>query len=107
MRRWHESLLQLLATIEFSDGSKLHLNLIVQVGHGFLQWREYSFHFRDGNNQLIFRYDNSPHYPRLPFFPHHKHIGLDEDIEGGTQPSIHQIARDIAQYFKGTPSDRA
>jgi len=97
----------LLATIEFSDGSKLRLNLIAQAGSGFLDWRAYSFHFRDRNNRLIFRYDNSPHYPHLPLFPHHKHVGPRDVVEGSAQPSIHLIARDIALYFKNTLSDHA
>ena len=28
---------------------------------------------RDGN--LVFRYDNAPHYPHLSTFPAHKHVG--------------------------------
>ncbi len=23
---------------------------------------------------MIFRYDNTPHFPSLPKFPHHKHL---------------------------------
>ncbi len=25
-------------------------------------------------NNLVFRYDNTPHYPDLTSFPHHKHL---------------------------------
>jgi len=28
----------------------------------------------DANDQLIFRYDNAPHYPTITTFPHHKHL---------------------------------
>ncbi len=33
----------------------------------------YRYHFQDKNNQLIFRYDNTPHHPGIESFPHHKH----------------------------------
>ena len=29
----------------------------------------YSYHFQDINNVMIFRYDNTPHYPNLETFP--------------------------------------
>jgi Family of unknown function (DUF6516) len=26
------------------------------------------------DSELVFRYDNTPHFPDLPSFPHHKHL---------------------------------
>lgn len=36
--------------------------------------RRYSFHVFK-NSQMIVRWDNTPHYPKLEGFPHHKHEG--------------------------------
>ncbi len=36
--------------------------------------RRYSFHVFDGG-QFIVRWDNTPHYPGIKGFPHHKHEG--------------------------------
>ena len=44
------------------------------------------YHFQDQQNNLIFRYDNTPHFPNLKTFPHHKH--LNKKIEASTRPQI-------------------
>ncbi len=41
---------------------------------GTLKRLDYRYHFQDRDNYLIFRYDNTPHFPNLPSFPHHKHL---------------------------------
>ena len=33
----------------------------------------YSFHWQNEQNQLIQRWDNADHFPKLPFAPHHIH----------------------------------
>lgn len=33
----------------------------------------YRYHFQDRKNVLIFRYDNTPHFPDIRTFPSHKH----------------------------------
>jgi len=38
--------------------------------------RRYSFHVFHGNQMLV-RWDNTPHYPGLKGFPHHKHEGTN------------------------------
>lgn len=35
----------------------------------------YRYHCQDDANRLLFRYDDTPHFPDLDTFPHHKHIG--------------------------------
>ena len=34
----------------------------------------YRYHLQDGENNLLFRYDNTPHFPELNSYPHHKHL---------------------------------
>jgi hypothetical protein len=36
--------------------------------------RFYSYHWQDSNDNLIIRWDNSPHHLKIKTFPHHKHI---------------------------------
>ncbi len=47
---------------------------------------DYRYHFQDGQNNLIFRYDNTPHFPNLLSFPHHKHLA--DQVISCNQPSI-------------------
>jgi hypothetical protein len=52
-----------------------------QTGDG-VQREKYRYHFMDGSDQLIFRYDNAPHHPEVVTFPDHKHLptGLVESV---------------------------
>lgn len=48
---------------------------------------KYSFHWQSSDGRLIARWDNAPHYPHLPGFPHHVHSGpAEEDTEETVQP---------------------
>jgi len=38
---------------------------------------------------LVFRYDNTPHFPGLEGFPHHKH--LSDKVTGTEEPSILKV----------------
>ena len=35
----------------------------------------YSYHWESASGELICRWDNAPHFPGLPGFPHHVHNG--------------------------------
>jgi hypothetical protein len=68
--------------VRFYNGCLLQLNeaVIFQIK---LEHLGYRYHFQDKNSELIFRYDNTPHFPDLPNFPHHKHSAV------GTDPSLY------------------
>lgn len=68
--------------VRFYNGCLLQFNeaVIFQIK---LEHLEYRYHFQDKNSELIFRYDNTPHFPDLPNFPHHKHSPV------GTEPSLY------------------
>ncbi len=66
--------LVLKGTIIFIDGSSLHfLEYVLEEDNRLLRV-SYRFHYTKQNNSLVFRYDNAPHHPELPTFPHHKHM---------------------------------
>jgi len=64
------------ALTQYTKGS------IVFVDNSQLQFSEkysdkghrYRFQYMNKNKELIIRWDNSPHYPKIETFPHHKHI---------------------------------
>ena len=61
----------LIAQVEFIDDSVLYIR-----DYLFLNGkRKYAYHWQDRKGNLIIRWDNSPHYPELKTFPHHKHVG--------------------------------
>lgn len=57
----------------------------------------YAYHYQSASGALLFRYDNSPHYPEIPTFPHHKHIvvGGSEIVEPAQPPGLSEVLREI------------
>jgi len=61
--------------VRFLDDSLLIINEELEIrGKRRLQRMGYVFHYQGADGTLIFRYDNSPHYPQLATFPAHKHV---------------------------------
>ncbi len=63
-------------------------------------WSSYSFHYMTQDGICIFRYDNSRHYPELPYFPNHKHEGPSERVIACRQPSVRAIRDEIETYLR-------
>ena len=60
--------------IRFADGNLLEVNEALEIQSQVLVWVDYRYHYQNAKNQLIFRYDNTPHFPDLESFPHYKHL---------------------------------
>jgi hypothetical protein len=63
--------------------------------HKTSKLRRYSFHVFN-KEQMIVRWDNTPHYPNLEGFPHHKHegktvIGSDEMTINGVLEQLEKL----------------
>jgi hypothetical protein len=71
--------------VRFYHGCLLELNESV-IYQDTLRHLGYRYHFQDKQNELIFRYDNTPHFPDLPTYPHHKHH--PNDVIASERPSI-------------------
>ena len=59
--------------IRFADGCLLELNESTIREDEDINHLGYRYHFQDKKNNLIFRYDNTPHFPELESYPNHKH----------------------------------
>ena len=82
------------ASLQFYDDS----NILVRETLVATDYREFTrlrhvYHYQDTNDKLIFRYDNSPHYPDLPTFPSHKHIG--DKVIAADPPDLTDVLREI------------
>jgi hypothetical protein len=80
--------------IRFAKGHLFELNEAVVVEQRSLKHLSYRYHFQDKENHLIFRYDNTPHFPNLPTQPHHKH--LLNDVIPVEKPTIAYVVKEIA-----------
>ena len=70
--------------LRFTNGHLLELNEAVIGEEGTLRFLGYRY--QDGQNNIVFRYDNTPHFRELDHFPHHKH--LSDKVVGTTKPSM-------------------
>lgn len=81
------SLLEFAEYIELNDNDQI-------VEH------VYSFHWQNGENQLIRRWDNVEHYSKLPYAPHHIHH-TDGTISGNSElPTLALVLSVIEQHFQ-------
>lgn len=78
--------------VRFADSYMLEINEAVAVEADVLVTLGYRYHFQDKHNRLIFRYDNTPHFPDLSSFPHHKH--LPSDTIAADKPTIFQVLKE-------------
>ncbi len=82
-----ENRINLKIRIRFSSGHLLELSEAVIVAEeGKIQHLNYRYHFQDKQNDLVFRYDNTPHFQEIESLPHHKHI--HNAVIAADQPSI-------------------
>ena len=84
--------------IRMANEYLLELNeaMIFEAGH--IERLGYRYHFQDRYNDIVFRYDNTPHFPKLVSFPHHKHI-KNQVIEIDP-PSIPNVINEAAELVK-------
>jgi hypothetical protein len=45
----------------------------------------------DVNNCLLIGWDNAPHHPHLPSFPHHKHVGSQDNRQPSEETTSEEI----------------
>lgn len=84
--------------IIFWDDSYLDLYEAVNTELGYPVRVHYAYtYLREGRR--VFRYDNAPHHPEIVTFPHHKHIGTEDQIAPADQPTLNQILSEIAPWL--------
>jgi hypothetical protein len=86
--------------LNFSEGHTFTASITIDVSDGDLTWVSYRFYLQDGAGRCVFRYDDSAHYPEMPTFPHHKHVGPDERAESHPRPSLHQILAEVRRHVR-------
>jgi hypothetical protein len=80
--------------IFFWDGSYLDLYEVVNTEQGYPVKIHYAYSYLRGGER-VFRYDNTPHHPEIPTFPHHKHLGPTDTLAESPEPTLSQILAEI------------
>jgi len=60
-----------------------------------LETTTYRFHWQDRNGALIRRWDCAPHFPLLPGFPHHIHLGQEEEVLPGSLINALEVLAEV------------
>jgi hypothetical protein len=78
--------------LRFDNGALLEINEALVVVNGALTTLGYRYHLQRANNELVFRYDNTPHFPDLPSFPNHKH--LRDAVVAAGKPDLLEVLQE-------------
>jgi len=86
-------------SLYFVDGSSLHLREFVNVQFDVERYM-YVYQYQRPDGTLVFRYDNTPHFPGLPTFPHHKHESSESDVVSAFSPNLNEVLHEIRRLIK-------
>jgi hypothetical protein len=84
--------------VRFPKGHMLEWNEAMIGEEGHVEHLGYRYHFQDKDNKLIFRYDNTPHFPGLKAFPDHKH--LPENVVPANRPTVFEVLDEVNQTLR-------
>ncbi len=89
--------------IYFKDDSLLYFRELVNLrlnAHSTV----YVYHYQRADHSLVFRYDNSEHFPDLPNFPYHKHVNDESNVVSATAPDLATVLDEIESLIAVTRS---
>lgn len=55
----------------------------------------YVYHYQAADGSMVFRYDDTPHFPDLSSFPHHKHLSDGTTVLACDAPTLAQVLAEI------------
>lgn len=80
------------------DGSELHFRELVQIKDTPARIM-YAYHYQGKDKKLIFRFDNTEHFPDLSNFPHHKHLPDQVLAIQGEPPDLEEVLNQMAKII--------
>ena len=80
--------------IYFMDGSFLHVRELVDLGRT-PPLIKYVYRYQRAMGELVFRYDNAPHFPNIATFPHHKHIENESKVTETNPPDLAMVLNEL------------
>ncbi|MBE8993230.1 toxin TumE [Microcystis aeruginosa] len=103
VERYQEEILtsqraNLIIRLRFKQTHLLEINEAIIITDNYLEFLDYRYHFQDEKNNLVFRYDSTPHFPNLSTFPHHKH--LPNDVISCHKPEITQVLTEATELLR-------
>ncbi len=88
------------AQLWLSNGDFLEVAEFFRVVADSVQTIEYRYQWMDSTKQqLRQRWDNAPHFPQLPNFPHHIHVADETQVEPGRPMSMVMLIDMLEKQF--------
>ena len=84
--------------LRFKQTHLLEINEAIVITDNYLEFLDYRYHFQDEKNNLVFRYDSTPHFPNISTFLHHKH--LPNDVISCHKPEITQVLEEATELLR-------
>lgn len=82
----------------FTNGTRLHFRELVSTDPS-IQLVSYAYQYMRRDGTLIFRYDDTDHFPNLPTAPHHKHVG-ETEVFAANAPDLESVLKEIEKMIK-------
>jgi hypothetical protein len=85
--------------LRYWDGSLFKFIEHLVVYGAVLTKTRYAYHYQDGEDMLVFRYDNVAHHPEVATHPHHKHVRIGASanyvVVSASPPSFADVLHEI------------
>ena len=81
-----------------TEGSTLYFRELIEL-EAEVTRRMYSYHYQGEDASLVFRYDDTPHFPEVDSFPHHKHVGGESRAASSAAPDLRAVLHEIETIF--------
>lgn len=79
--------------IVFRPGWILEFDEVMKQESNRVERLKYRYHVMDKQKQLILRYDNVPHFPKIKTHPHHKHI--KDTVTSSQAPDLLEVIDEV------------
>lgn len=79
--------------VMLADKGLLEISLYCQLIEDVVRLIGYRFHWQDKEGKLIRRWDNAKHHHELKTFPHHLHLGEDENVKESVGIDLCEVLR--------------
>jgi hypothetical protein len=87
--------------IYFLDGSLLHVREFVNQQPDIERYM-YVYQYQSATGDFVFRYDNTPHFPHVSSFPHHKHEGNEAHVVATPPPNLETVLEEVRRHLSNT-----
>ena len=85
------------ARLTFAGGQRMEFSEYIQRSSGGIEIITYAYQWMTSDNSLICRWDNTPHFPRFPGFPCHRHEGSEGNVFPDEARTIATVLEEIAR----------